>query len=183
MNVMSDRKQHIIDVAANLFLSEGVGVSTARIAKAAGVANGTLFNAFPTKQMLIDEVYRTAKMAMFGALVHSAGAPFNRSHIYDNWQGYLTWARANPRSHQVMHLLLESGLASAGTRAEVDALAAPHGEWVRAALEDGVITGPSAAHIGRLILAQADLALSENLEGADADLAFDMLCKSIGLDK
>jgi hypothetical protein len=80
-----------------------------------------------------------------------------------------------------MHLLLDAGLASAETKAEVDMLAAPHGVWVQEALDAGVIRGPSVNFIGRLILFQLDLVITENLSDTEADLAFDMLCTSIGL--
>ncbi|MEL6683909.1 MAG: TetR/AcrR family transcriptional regulator [Pseudomonadota bacterium] len=180
---MNERQTQICDAATTLFLKEGVGVSTASIAKAAAVSNGTLFNAFPTKQALIDAVYRRAKLGMFAALGKAADGPFTRAQLYANWQTYLAWARTNPEMHAVMHLLLESGLASAPVKAEIDALAAPYGASIAAALENGVIHGPNPAFISKLILVQLDLVLSENLNSADADLAFDMLCNAIGLAK
>jgi AcrR family transcriptional regulator len=180
---MNERQEKIIDAASALFLGEGVAISTANIAKAARVSNGTLFNALATKQDLVDAIYRNAKHGMFAALIHSGSAPFDRAHLHRNWQGYLNWALAHPQDRDVMHLLLDAGLVSAKTRAAIDKLAAPHGAWVQSALDRGVIRGPSVAFIGRLIFFQLDLVITENLERADADLAFDMLCNSIGLTK
>jgi AcrR family transcriptional regulator len=181
MTIMTDRKTQIMAAATSLFLDEGVGVSTASIAKGAGVSNGTLFNAFASKQILIDSIYKTAKIEMFAALAHSGSAPFTRENLYANWRGYLDWATTHPERRRIMHLLLDAGLASAETKAEVDMLAAPHGVWVQEALDAGVIRGPSVNFIGRLILFQLDLVITENLSDTEADLAFDMLCTSIGL--
>lgn len=178
---MNDRQKQIIKAATTLFLSEGVGVSTARIAKAAGVSNGTLFNAFSTKQDLIDAIYTQAKTGMFGALQHSGDAAFDRRHLYENWQGYLAWARANAQARDVMHLLLDAGLASQQTQADMYAVAAPHSAWIENALTKGIIKGPSAAFVGQLILFQIDLVITEKLNRTDADLAFEMLCNAIGL--
>jgi AcrR family transcriptional regulator len=180
---MHERKQQIIAAATKLFLDEGVGVSTARIAKAAGVSNGTLFNVFPTKQDLIDAIYREAKVAMFASAPSSGAAPFDLGNLRANWDGYLNWARKNPEARRVMHLLLDAGLASAETQAEVNEVAAPHTAWVQKALDQGVIRGPSVSFIGKLIFFQLDLVINENLDRAGNDLAFEMLCKAIGLTR
>ncbi|MEM6373012.1 MAG: TetR/AcrR family transcriptional regulator [Pseudomonadota bacterium] len=180
---MTDRETQIIAAATALFLSDGVGVSTARIAKAAGVSNGSLFNAFPSKQALINSMYRLAKTAMFASLIHSGASQFTRATLYENWQGYLAWARAHPEQRDIMHLLLDAGLVSADMRAEVEAFAAAHAEWVQNALDRGLIRGPNMRFVIALILFQIDLVITEQLDGADADLAFDMLCNAIGVSE
>lgn len=178
---MTDRKTQIKLAATNLFLTEGLSVSTASIAKAAGVSNGTLFNVFPTKQDLIDTIFYDAKFAMFGALPNSGDAPFNRAAVRENWDSYLDWARAFPEDRQVLHLLLEAGLVSDATQAKVNDMGAAHYVWLGDALASGKLRGPSMDFIGRLIFFQIDLVITENLEGGDIDLAFDMLCNAIGL--
>ena len=180
---MADRRTQIIAAATTLFLDEGVSVSTASIAKAAGVSNGTLFNTFATRQILIDAIYEDAKTAMFAAIPHAGDDPFNRAAVRDNWDGYLAWARGNPEARRVMHLLLDAGLASAETRARIDVIAAPHAAWLQHALEKDLIRGPSVSFIGRVIFFQLDLVITEALDRADEDLAFEMLCTAIGLSQ
>lgn len=180
---MNERQEHIIAAAIPLFLREGVSVPTARIAKAACVSNGTLFNAFATKQDLIDAIYRRAKLNMFAALPAPDGAPLGRRQMRRNWDAYLGWARIAPDEHKVMHLLSDSGLASPEVKAEIDALAAPHTQSLMDALAQGVICGPNVRFVGDLIFAQIDLVIEHKLSGADEDLAFAMLCNTIGLTK
>ena len=51
--VTTDKKQAILHSALQLFVNKGFNAtSTASIAKAAGVATGTLFHHFPTKNLL-----------------------------------------------------------------------------------------------------------------------------------
>lgn len=180
---MTERQTQIIKAAIPLFLTEGVGVSTARIAKAAGISNGTLFNAFPTKQDLIDAIYICTKQAMFAAFPPHQTWPFGRSQMRINWDGYLGWARAAPADHKVMHLLRDAGLASPKAQIQIDAQFAPHAKTLADALEQGIIRGPNVAFIGAVVFAQIDLVIDHALTGADEDLAFDMLCNAIGLSQ
>ena len=178
---MTDRKTQIIAAATRLFLSDGVGVSTARIAAEAGVSNGTLLNAFATKQALIDAIYQRAKQSMFGAVPNFGDAPFDRARLRANWDGYLGWAAQNPEARRVMHRLLDAGLASDQVQAEVNVLAVPHAIWLQRALDAGIIRGPSVSFVGQLIFCQLDLVITEQLDPAGVDLAFEMLCTAIGL--
>ena len=57
-----DRRQAIIDATLPMLLERGTDVSTREIAQAAGVAEGTIFRAFETKQDLIHATIHTALM-------------------------------------------------------------------------------------------------------------------------
>ena len=50
----ADTRRRILDVARRLFAGQGYGVTTTRdIARSAGIASGTLFNYFPTKEAVL----------------------------------------------------------------------------------------------------------------------------------
>ncbi len=57
-----DRRQAIIEATLPLLLERGTEMSTREIAQAAGVAEGTIFRAFETKQDLIHATIHTALM-------------------------------------------------------------------------------------------------------------------------
>jgi len=74
-----DKKQMLLDAALKLFVEYGFhGTPTSLIAKEAGVANGTLFHYFKTKDELIVALYVDIKSKM-------------TSHVFGNEQGQATF--------------------------------------------------------------------------------------------
>lgn len=69
-----DNRQRIIDAAREAFTTEGYRSSIERIAQIAGVAKQTVYNHFPTKEALFDEMTRD-NMNLF--LVSLSGSPDN----------------------------------------------------------------------------------------------------------
>ncbi|MEL7106646.1 MAG: TetR/AcrR family transcriptional regulator [Pseudomonadota bacterium] len=179
---LNPRQTQIAEAATALFLDQGVGVSTAAIAKAAGVSNGTLFNAFPTKQHLIDAIYLTTKRDFFDALALKDGEGFTRASVRRLWEAHLTWSRSAPNRHKIKRLLLEAGLASAEAQSQADEMGLAHAAWMSDAHAAGIIRGPNIAFIGELIFFHIDLVIDQSLTGANEAMAFDMLCNAIGLE-
>ena len=70
---MLSTKDKIFQSALDLFASQGIqATSTAQISKKAGVASGTLFVHFKSKQELIDTIYISIKKNAF--LLNSPGS-------------------------------------------------------------------------------------------------------------
>lgn len=69
-----DNRQRIIEAAREAFTTEGYRSSIERIAQLAGVAKQTVYNHFPTKEALFDEMTRD-NMNLF--LVSLSGSPDN----------------------------------------------------------------------------------------------------------
>ncbi len=69
-----DNRQRIIEAAREAFTTEGYRSSIERIAQIAGVAKQTVYNHFPTKEALFDEMTRD-NMNLF--LVSLSGSPDN----------------------------------------------------------------------------------------------------------
>src|SRR5258707_5458751 len=100
---MNDKQDHLLQTALELFAAEGLAVPTAKIAKVAEVANGTLFNYFPTKQDLIDALYLAIKNELAQLfLAGGAGKAKNlKQTSFAVWNSYFRWAIANPVKHSV----------------------------------------------------------------------------------
>ena len=63
MDNKAKKRKKIIEISLKLFVERGFhGTPTSLIAKEAGIANGTLFNYFKTKDILINEVYKEIKL-------------------------------------------------------------------------------------------------------------------------
>lgn len=72
---MTEKQQQILSSAQKLFALEGVAaVSTARIAKEAGVSEALIFRHFGNKQQLVDTVVKaglSAKSSIINGVLHS----------------------------------------------------------------------------------------------------------------
>jgi len=55
-----ERRRSLVEATLPLLYTHGRGVTTRQIAEAAGVAEGTIFRVFPSKEELVDEAIATA---------------------------------------------------------------------------------------------------------------------------
>ncbi|MGL5664967.1 MAG: TetR/AcrR family transcriptional regulator, partial [Shewanella sp.] len=95
---MTDKRQAILETALRLFVDQGFhGTSTALIAKQAGVATGTLFHHFPTKEALMENLFLTIKQEFADALLLQVGAGQDLKHNAETlWQSAIDWSIKNP---------------------------------------------------------------------------------------
>ena len=174
---MDDRTNHIVEVTVGLIAMEGLGVPTARIAREAKVANGTLFNLFPTKQALLDRVYLTLKgemAAVFGKLGVAAGVSLVTA-LGEAWRTYVLWAVATPDRHQVMHLLKGGGAVSPAAVAEGEQAFADMRRFIEAEMVRGALTTIGFEHFARLAEAEANVVIGLALENKVTGAALDAL--------
>jgi AcrR family transcriptional regulator len=57
---LEERREAIVEATLPLLIEHGLAVTTRQIATAAGIAEGTIFRAFPDKEALIDAVVQRA---------------------------------------------------------------------------------------------------------------------------
>lgn len=93
-----DKKQAILDTALTLFVSQGFyATSTASIAKQAGVATGTLFHHFPSKDGLMNHLFLNIKQefadAIQASIKDSGDLKKDAKHL---WTSAIQWAMDNP---------------------------------------------------------------------------------------
>ncbi len=173
---MNDRTRHILEVTIDLLAKEGLGVPTARIAREAGVANGTLFNLFPTKQALLDRVYVMLKgemAAVFGKLDVAGGDLV--AAMGGAWRSYVVWAVSTPGRHQVMHLLKGGGAISPAAVAEGEQAFADMLRFVETGMARGALTAIGFDHFARLAEAEADVVITLARQGGVTGTALDAL--------
>jgi AcrR family transcriptional regulator len=114
-----EKRSAILIAAADAIASEGISVSTSRIAKAAGVAHGLLFLYFPTKDELLNQLYSSIKQeiaeSMLAAYPKEAAVSERMRSV---WMAYLKWGVANPRKRQAMSQLSVSHRITSDIREE-----------------------------------------------------------------
>lgn len=92
-----DNKEKILNAALSLFIKEGFhGTSTSKIAKEAGVSNGTLFHHFNTKEDLVSRLYLKCKEDYRDYLLsHMENQTTSKARIKQFWFTCLQWGFAN----------------------------------------------------------------------------------------
>src|ERR1700682_1960644 len=107
-----DKRNAILDGATRLFAERGLTAApTSEISKQAGVAEGTLFTYFKTKDALINALYREIKLELADAMM--SGFPRKKSvrtRLGHVWDGYVNWGITNPEQRSVLAQLQVSGM-------------------------------------------------------------------------
>ncbi len=187
---MNDKKILIINAAIQLFAEEGVGVPTAKIAKEAGVSNGTLFNYFDTKQNLIDDVcfFIAEKMAaeIFVDLDRSRDMEEIFFHV---WSAYIYWAQKNLLEYKVLGLLKSSQIVSESVFKKIDNFFAVIDENMEQGIKDNIIKDLPLDLLSEIARGQLDATVSyiqsNKLKKADVDrftrISFEIYVKGISV--
>jgi AcrR family transcriptional regulator len=129
----SDEKYNALLLAAEqVFAKRGLAAApTSAISKQAGVAEGTLFTYFRTKDELVNALYRSIKLDLADALM----TRFPRTgSIHDRleylWNAFVDWGVANPQRLNVLDQLSVADVVSEESKAvgyepfaEIEALA------------------------------------------------------------
>ncbi len=93
-----DKKQALLEAATAAFAQSGIAASTSAIARSAGVAEGTLFRYFATKDELLNELYLAIKLRPVRTMI--AGLDPDEKRPKENarniWNSYIDWGVRNP---------------------------------------------------------------------------------------
>lgn len=74
-----DKKQALLEAATQAIAQSGIAASTAVIARNAGVAEGTLFRYFATKDELINTLYLHLKQDLCQSMIMELGSEPSRT--------------------------------------------------------------------------------------------------------
>ncbi|WP_175813013.1 TetR/AcrR family transcriptional regulator [Burkholderia contaminans] len=105
-----DKHEAILAAAARALAEDGASATTARIARVAGVAEGTVFTYFETKDALLNALYVSLKADMRDAMMTGfpEHAPAEQA-VRHAWNGYVSWGVANPDGRRALRQLGVSG--------------------------------------------------------------------------
>jgi len=101
-----DKRNAILSAAIEVFAEQGLGCPSLKIARLAGVAEGTLFNYFSSKDVLLNELYLHIKAELRDVMM--PGYPRTetvKKRARHAWQSYVDWGVAEPRKRKVVALL------------------------------------------------------------------------------
>ena len=167
---MSDKKTQLIEASIDLFAQEGFwNTPTSRIAKHAGVATGTLFNYFQSKDVLIDEVYLQLKYEWLNHITEdfpeSGDVKASMAHVWFRW---IDWGIRNPIRYQLLQQLKLSNLVSAETKRQQEEDLAYMLVILENGFSQGLFQDISVEYFGAIfqacIEAAVSIAMSQNLK-------------------
>lgn len=118
---MLTKREKIIRAAIASFCEKGFQqTSTATISKAAGVATGTLFLYFKSKDDLINILYKEAKIEMMASLQEDFPKQNATEIIVKHiWIKAIEWAMANRQTFQFIHMCKASPVITDETKQEL----------------------------------------------------------------
>jgi AcrR family transcriptional regulator len=102
---IQDKQEAILKAAVKVFSERGFwNTPTSLVSKTAGIADGTLFTYFKTKDDLITEVYLDLKRDLARSLLEGLPEPGStRDKLRHLWAGYIEWGIAHPDEHKVLY--------------------------------------------------------------------------------
>jgi AcrR family transcriptional regulator len=154
----SDDKRNAILAAATAVVAEqGPAAPTAKIAKLAAVAEGSLFTYFATKDELLNQLYLELKSDLRQAMLAPApGADTTRKKLRHTWLQYVNWGVSNPEKRKVLAQLgvsdrITTQSKSEGVRGfnEISAL-------LRESAANGALRERPPAFVGAIMVALGD---------------------------
>jgi AcrR family transcriptional regulator len=114
-----DKRNRILEAATQVFAERGLGAATSAISAAAGIAEGTLFTYFQTKDELVNALYREIKLELADAMMSAFPRKKSvRSRLHHIWDQYVGWGIQNPMQHRVLRqVLVWNGLTQESKKA------------------------------------------------------------------
>jgi len=164
-NQVLDKREALLNAALMLFVELGFhGTTTSLISKKAGVAAGTLFFHFKTKEELIDTLYCRIKselaQAMYQSIDKRMSATENLQIIARN---VIIWSIANPEKLKFMEQFAHSPFVSTSAYEEGMSQFSFLNELIRDGIQKGEICdiAPPIIHgiLGSTLIGLANYAL------------------------
>jgi len=115
---VENKKAALLQAALKLFTEKGFhGTSTAQISKEAGVATGTLFNYFPTKEHLINDLYFEVKEELSSRMGQDVQIQKTyREKLRKMWYNLVEWGIENQEKFHFVGQFCSSPSITSHTR-------------------------------------------------------------------
>ena len=155
-----DKRNAILNAATQAVAALGIGASTAGIAKGAGVAEGSLFTYFSTKDELLNQLYLHLKsefrMMLITGYPGDADVKERCRHL---WDRSIDWGAASPAKRKAMRQLAVSGKITGATRKAGAEGFRDMEAMLNEGFDTGVLRPQPIAFIGGIIESLAEMVL------------------------
>jgi AcrR family transcriptional regulator len=169
---MHEKEKQLIEASIDLFAKEGFwNTPTSRIAKHAGVATGTLFNYFESKNVLIDAVYKQLKQEWMGHMTASYPQDGTlKQRVEHIWFRFIDWGVRFPVRYSLMSQLKLSNLVSQEVQESQEAELAFAYDMIVQGVADGLLVDAPPDYLGQIFYAQMEAAVHYATENNLTDM-------------
>lgn len=156
-----EKRTALLEAAVRVIAERGLaGTPTSAISAAAGVAEGTLFTYFKTKDELVNALYLTLKEELAETLMQgfSPRAGVRRQFQY-LWDNYVDWGVGNQEKKRVLDQLTHSTQVTAAARQQGTALFENMLQLVQDSIDAGVLKDFSVPFIASAMASLAEMTM------------------------
>lgn len=146
------KRSAILSAACKLVAELGIGAPTAKIAREAGLAEGTLFTYFASKDELLNQLYLGLKSEF--ATLNFASYPANgsvRDRFEHFWNGFIDWGMKYPAKRKALRQLAVSDRITQDTRDKAAIAFAEISALLEQGRRDGVLKDQPQSFIGAVL--------------------------------
>lgn len=167
LTATTSTKEKLLRAALQIGARDGLeAATTAAIAAEAGVAEGTLYRHFPSKDDLLIEVYRGIKSAIFEAISDGEAAEEDPdARLKRVWRTLYDAYRADTDAFMFGQRFAESSLSKREGGAAHEQIAAAVGRLRKAGIEKGQFKDLPGDLLGNLFFAPVGYLLKTELKG------------------
>ncbi len=152
-----DKRTAILAAATHLIVTQGLSAPTMKIAKEAGIPNGSLFTYFQTKADLFNQLYLELKTQMAAAAMKDVQASVHlREDFFQVWRNWTNWAVAFPEKRKALTQLNVSEEITPETRAVAQKAMRPLGEVLEHCRAAGPMSKVPISFLAMLVNSVAD---------------------------
>lgn len=177
------KRQALLDAAAEFVASLGTAASTAKIAKAAGVSEGTLFTYFPTKDSLLNQLFVEIETDLTETMLSPYPATASaEDRLFAVWNRLIDWGLGHTTERKALRQLKVSDRVTRESRARCHAMQQDARIMVEECLAGHTAPDRVAFYIDTILFDLADIsinAIAATPEESDAirQAGFDLFWK------
>ena len=153
MNVRSmDKRTKILDTTASLIAEEGVNASPmSQIAKKSGVAIGTIYHYFKSKEEIVNQIYIDIKLN-FKTIIESSKAKnlVYKEEFVDVWTGFYNYFIHNPTRFKFLQQIDHSPIITTATKEKGEQYLLPVFEFYQFGIDNDILIDMDLMLIGHL---------------------------------
>ena len=181
------KQEQILESATRLFIEYGFHATpTSKIAKEAGVSNGTLFHYFHTKEQLISQLYLNIKVDVKAYLIEGLDIQKNTKqkikHVWFNW---VKWGILNQYRFKFLEQFSNSPYIQSVSKEEASKSFKFSMDILMEGIKEETLINIDSQLMSMLIYASVNSVVRysyiccKDLDENDLEIVFNMLWKSI----